>query len=280
MARSTGSLIMAAPGGITAEARPLKVSLRSEAGMIAEPWSRSAMWAAPIRRGEVPNVFDSSTRAMRPPILVFTIMRMVWLLKLRRGAGPGFAGAAAGAPAATGLAGAAGIFVAIGEAAQVATQCSWASARLASKVTAREIFENRMLRALQVLVLQYIRSSFLEGPDGLYGVAAARVDGIVEIHSWIAVRRDEFDPAAQFRKAAGKIDITELVSAPAVAGPAQTKGFRSVAAVGGECLESSIHSDETRVIGAHHGGQHGEGVFEIQAFVPVGEVHEHVRSGL
>jgi hypothetical protein len=50
------------------------------------------------------------------------------LLKLLRGAGPGFAGAAAGAPVVTGVttgfAGAAGMLVAMGEAAQVATQCS------------------------------------------------------------------------------------------------------------------------------------------------------------
>ena len=73
----------------------------------------------------MPNVLASSTRTLRPPMLVFTTIRMVWLLKLRSGAGPGFAGAAAGAPdAATGLAGAAGMLVAIGEAAQVATQCS------------------------------------------------------------------------------------------------------------------------------------------------------------
>ncbi len=86
------------------------------------------MWAEPIFSRSVPNVFASSTRTLRPPMLVFTTMRMVWLLKLRSGAGPGFAGAAAGAPAATGvatgLAGAAGMLVAIGEAAQVATQCS------------------------------------------------------------------------------------------------------------------------------------------------------------
>ena len=50
-------------------------------------------------------MFASSTRTLRPPILVFTTIRMVWLLKLRSGAGPGFAGAAAGAPAATGVAG-------------------------------------------------------------------------------------------------------------------------------------------------------------------------------
>src|SRR5690242_19191598 len=96
-------------------------------------------------------------------MLVFTTIRIVWLLKLRSGAGPGFAGAAAGAPAATGLAGAAGMFVAIGDAAQVATQCSWANARLASNATARKILENRIFRALQSLVLQYIRCSFLEG---------------------------------------------------------------------------------------------------------------------
>src|SRR6185369_4790596 len=87
------------------------------------------MWADPIFRRSAPNVLASSTRTLGPPMLVFTTIRMVWLLALRKGAGPGLAGAAAGAPAATGAAvGAAGTAVAMGEAAQVATQCCWANA--------------------------------------------------------------------------------------------------------------------------------------------------------
>jgi len=87
-------------------------------------------------------------------MLVFATIRMVWLVKLLNGAGPGFAGAAAGAPAATGLAGAAGMLVAIGEAAQVATQCSCPKTEELSNK--EEIAPNRRIRVF-ISPLEYWR---------------------------------------------------------------------------------------------------------------------------
>src|SRR4029078_8521965 len=100
-ARLTGSLIIEAPAGMLTDDTPLNVSGRLEAATMAESWSRQATCAEPIFRRSVPNVLASSTRTLGRPMLVFTTMRMVWLLALRKGGGPGFAGATAGAPGAT-----------------------------------------------------------------------------------------------------------------------------------------------------------------------------------
>ena len=89
---------------------------------MAESFSRNAMWAATTVSGPLPNVFESWTRALRPPMLVCTIMRTVWLWKLVIGGGAcgALAGASWAAPCAAG--GAAGKAAPCGEAAQVATQ--------------------------------------------------------------------------------------------------------------------------------------------------------------
>ena len=50
--RSTGSLIAGAPRGITIEVRPPKVRVLPEPGTIAEPFSLSAICAAPTLSGQ------------------------------------------------------------------------------------------------------------------------------------------------------------------------------------------------------------------------------------
>ena len=56
---------------------PLNVKDRSDAAWIAPCASRSAMWAAPIVTGAVPYALLNTTRALDPPMLVWTICRSV-----------------------------------------------------------------------------------------------------------------------------------------------------------------------------------------------------------
>ena len=82
-ANGTGSLHSSSPGGIVTPACPLKVSVRSEAGSMAEPLARSAMCAPPMANGTAVNLFVNLTRACVPPSLAKTFRRSVWLSKVR-----------------------------------------------------------------------------------------------------------------------------------------------------------------------------------------------------
>src|SRR5437763_11414360 len=104
--RSTRSLNTSAPAGTRNVALPFTVSLRSDAGTIADSLSRSAIDAPPMFSGAVPKVFANTTRTRVPAIDVLTIWRSVWLFGVTCGNASG-AGGAAGLPAGA-AAGAAG----------------------------------------------------------------------------------------------------------------------------------------------------------------------------
>ena len=55
-------------------------------------------------------------------------------------------------------------------------------------------------------------------PHFFDAVAAYAIDAVVEIRSRIAVRRDEFQTVAEFRKPFRPIHISKFVAAPAVRG--------------------------------------------------------------
>src|SRR5262249_53512872 len=76
-ARSTGSLTTGAPGGITIDACPPKVSGLPEPVTRAEPLSLSAMCAAPTLRGQGPYSFERTTRTRLPPMLTRATCRTV-----------------------------------------------------------------------------------------------------------------------------------------------------------------------------------------------------------
>ena len=78
-----GSLHSSSAGGIVTLACPLNVSVRSEAGSMAEPLVRSAMCAPPMANGTAVNLFVNLTRACVPPSLAKTFRRSVWLSKVR-----------------------------------------------------------------------------------------------------------------------------------------------------------------------------------------------------
>ncbi len=67
--------------------RPLKVSTRSVPGATSEPLARTPMRAAPMRSGTAPNSFETRMRTRLPPMLVWTIRRRVWSVKVCRLAG-------------------------------------------------------------------------------------------------------------------------------------------------------------------------------------------------
>jgi len=71
------------------EVEPLKVSTRSLPATMSAPAWRSAMWAAPMRSGVLPSSFDTRMRTCLPPMLVCTIRRRVWSLKVWVCAGSG-----------------------------------------------------------------------------------------------------------------------------------------------------------------------------------------------
>src|SRR3954452_9223490 len=76
---ATASLSAGAPAGILTEARPEKVSLRSESATMLEPLpARRATCASPTTSGPRPNSFESRTRSRLPARLVCTIWRSVW----------------------------------------------------------------------------------------------------------------------------------------------------------------------------------------------------------
>src|ERR1017187_8357381 len=104
---------------------PLKLRLRSESGTIPESFARMARCAVPTLTGAPPNAFDRRTRRRRPPMLVRTIMRTVWLLNPRAAISCGVVAGAVGesAGAAAGRAGA--CRTSVWDVAQVATQRSW-----------------------------------------------------------------------------------------------------------------------------------------------------------
>src|SRR6476469_3471718 len=78
-------------------------------------------------------------------------------------------------------------------------------------------------------------------PDAFHMLPAAGVNCGVEIRSRIAVRRDEFQTVAEFRKPFRPIQISKFVPAPAVGGSRQIHGLGTVASVGGKRLVSGIH---------------------------------------
>src|SRR4029450_8737626 len=76
--RSTASVTARAPGGIVKDGFSPKVRARSVPGMIADFSFRTAIWTAVSVRGLVPYRFENRTRTRLPPILVGTIIRIVW----------------------------------------------------------------------------------------------------------------------------------------------------------------------------------------------------------
>src|ERR1051326_8486940 len=85
----TASLINTAPAGTVVVALPEKVIEWEEEVTIADPASRSAIDAAPIVSGAVPNAFEKTTRSASPLTVACTISRSVWLLGTSGGtAGP------------------------------------------------------------------------------------------------------------------------------------------------------------------------------------------------
>ena len=91
-ATPTGSLSAIAPAAMVVPGWPPKVSGRAEEGTIAASFWRSATLAAPTTSGKVPKTLLSTTRTRSPPMLVRTIWRSVWLLKLSSGGAEGGAG--------------------------------------------------------------------------------------------------------------------------------------------------------------------------------------------
>src|SRR5260370_2105951 len=73
-----GSLINGAPGGITAEVFPPKVSGLTEAGSTALPPADNATVAEPIVTGRAPYSLEKTTRTWSPPTLMRAIWRTVW----------------------------------------------------------------------------------------------------------------------------------------------------------------------------------------------------------
>jgi hypothetical protein len=77
--RSTGSLSTVAPAAMFTVERPRNASARSDAGSVSASLRRRAMRAPPITSGRSPNVFESLILMRRPPALVCTIRRTLWL---------------------------------------------------------------------------------------------------------------------------------------------------------------------------------------------------------
>src|SRR5258708_2494460 len=74
---SIGSLVAGAPGGMTIDFDPPKVT--GSAFSTASVWPCAmATLADPIRSGVAPNSFDRRIRTLLPPMLRRTIWRMVW----------------------------------------------------------------------------------------------------------------------------------------------------------------------------------------------------------
>src|SRR5262245_5388211 len=157
--RFTGSLNMTPPAGIRKMALPLTVSLRMDAGTIADSLSRSASDAPPMLSAAVPNVFAKTTRTRLPATDVRTICRSVWLLGVT-GGGPGGACTIGGAPAVAAAAGpggaGGGIIGALATTAvvQVATQCSaaLACARSEDALRANSVSVNTNIRTMAIAV--------------------------------------------------------------------------------------------------------------------------------
>src|SRR4051812_34048720 len=78
--------------------RPETVRTRSLAGTMAESLSLRAMCAEPTVTGTLPNGFVSWRRRRRPPMLVWAIIRTVWLLNSRGAGGRGGLAGVAAAP--------------------------------------------------------------------------------------------------------------------------------------------------------------------------------------
>ena len=95
---------------------------------MAESLRRSPMCASPMSSGALPKALESSMRTRLPPMLVWAIMRNVWLWKPVMAGGRGGAGGV-GAVAAPAVGGAGGLGAGnglgcCGDVAQVDTQCS------------------------------------------------------------------------------------------------------------------------------------------------------------
>ncbi len=71
------------------------------------------------------------------------------------------------------------------------------------------------------------------------------------------MRRNEFEAAPEVGRSACYVHIAEFISAPAVRGSGQIHRLGTVPAIRGERLEAGVDGDETRMVGAHHGCQHG-----------------------
>src|SRR4030095_10419789 len=156
--RLSRSLTRAPPAGIRKVALPLTVSLRMDAGTIADSLSRSAIDAPAMLSAAVPNVFEKTTRARVPATDVRTICRSVWLFGLM-GGGPGGACTIGGAPAVAtgggpgGAGGGSMGALATTAVVHVATQCSAAvtCARSEEALRANSVSVNTNIRTMAML---------------------------------------------------------------------------------------------------------------------------------
>src|SRR5579864_4434066 len=96
------------------------------------------------------------------------------------------------------------------------------------------------------------------------------------------MRRNELDSIPELwpRGASVHIDIAELVTAPSIAGTGKIRGLWSITAIGGESFQAGINGNKPFVIRADHGGEHHQGMAEVQPDPPVVEIHKNVRTGL
>ena len=83
----TGSLSTGAPGGMSTDVCPAKLTLRTESARTAPASSAAATVTAPINKGRAPNSFDSRRRSCAPPAESRTRWRSV--RPLRSGTEPG-----------------------------------------------------------------------------------------------------------------------------------------------------------------------------------------------
>src|SRR4030095_11478661 len=156
--RLTGSLNMTPPAGIRKVALPLTVSLRMDAGTIADSLSRTAIDAPAMLSAAVPNVFEKTTRARVPATDVRTICRSVWWFGVM-GGGPGGACTMDGAPAVAtgggpgGAGGGSMGALATTAVVHVATQCSapFACARIEDALRASTVSVNTSVRTMAML---------------------------------------------------------------------------------------------------------------------------------
>jgi hypothetical protein len=80
--KAAASLTAVAPTATTVDEEPPNVTVRSVLALTLEPEVRWAMWTLRTFRGVLPKTFEIWTLALVPPMLVCTIWRSVFWLKV------------------------------------------------------------------------------------------------------------------------------------------------------------------------------------------------------